>query len=161
MVYLFQSNCFIFLLLSSTLHNLLQDASTGFFTNFKHVKLGFRICFTLSAGLLTILDIVSYIALFHHVWVHDNTIAVEILDKKIIVQRNKSNALSLMGCFATWIINIFYTTGLGLLYFVVKNSADVRNVTSFFKFYDFFLIPYVQILTSPPLRRFISAKTKK
>ena len=126
--------------------------------------------------ILNITELVSYLFLFYFVWKHDNKLAADILSKDVIQKRNRTNALSLVGCFATWAVNIIYVIGVGLvpiiflsitnatgvssIPFQFNNSMSVREVTSFFKFFDYLIIPFIQIKTSPPLKRFIESKKK-
>ena len=127
-------------------------------------------------AILTITELASYGFLFCYVWKHDNKLASEILSKDVIQKRNRTNALSRVGCFATWAVNIIYVIGVGFvpviflsirdavgvssIAFQSNNSIYVREVTSFFKFYDYLIIPFVQIKTSPPLKRFIESRSK-
>jgi len=100
----------------------------------------------------------SYIFLFHHLWEHNKNIASTVLDANIIRQRNKANAINLTGLFATWVTELVYPVFVGLLFFVVSGHNDVRDATSCLKLFDYFLIPLIQIHTSPPLKRFLESK---
>jgi hypothetical protein len=99
----------------------------------------------------------SYIILFHHIWKHNNNVASIVLDQKIVLQRNKANAMNLTGLFATWVTELVYPIFVGLLFFVVPGHNNIRDVVGTFKWFDYFLIPFIQVHTSPPLRRYLEA----
>jgi len=87
-------------------------------------------------------------------------VAIAVLKPEVINQRNKQNALSLKGCLCTALFKVFYFMGMGLLYFVVEDKALVRDIAIFLKFYDYVLIPLVQIKTSPPLKKYAEQNFK-
>jgi hypothetical protein len=44
------------------------------FTNTKSLRLVFRLSFTILGGLLILVEALSYLVLFHHLWTHDNKV---------------------------------------------------------------------------------------
>lgn len=122
------------------------------------LKEGLKIAIPTTAIVLTVAEMCSYCYLFYYVWKHDNKEAARLLSENIIRKRNRANALSLMGNFSTWLVNMIYVIGAGFVPVLFSNSVSVKEVTSFLKFFDYLVVPFVQIKTSPPLRRFVESK---
>jgi hypothetical protein len=104
--------------------------------------------------LLNVAELLSFVVLFYHVYHHDNSVAISILNPKVIKARNTQNAISLVGQLSTWILETAYV--LLLLNFAYLFSISTsRELASFIKLSEFTVIPFVQILCSPPLRKFV------
>jgi hypothetical protein len=72
--------------------------------------------------------------------------------------RNRANAISLTGLFATWCLEICYIIFGGLLSIVVTDSNFIREFVSALIPFEYYFIPLVQIYTSAPIRKFLSKK---
>jgi hypothetical protein len=48
-----------------------------------------------------------YIIFFHYVTYHNNNIAINVLKPSVIKQRNNTNAISMLGLFASWLMEIW------------------------------------------------------
>jgi hypothetical protein len=107
--------------------------------------------------MLTIAEVSSYVILYYYVWKQDNQVASRILDQKTIKMRNRINALSVTGLFVTWIMEVSYLVIILSLSFVFKDQDFVREVVTFLRMYEYFFIPLIQIYTSSPIQKFISA----
>lgn len=110
---------------------------------------------TLTCVLLNLTEIISYFLLFRHIYQHDNQVANMILTSDVIKLRNSKNTISLMGQLCTWLLETSYF--LLLIAFAILGAAKneyFREVASIFKLAEFTLVPFVQILCSPPLRQF-------
>ena len=109
--------------------------------------------------LLNITEVISYLVLFRYLYVHDNTVAISVLRPEVIKVRNSRNAISLAGQLVTWILETSYFLLL-IFYmnFAVEHSERSREVASIFKLLEFTLIPLAQVLTSAPLKKFVSGK---
>ena len=109
--------------------------------------------------LLNITEVISYLVLFRYLYVHDNTVAISVLRPEVIKVRNSRNAISLAGQLVTGILETSYFL-LMIFYmnFAVEHSERSREVASIFKLLEFTLIPLAQVLTSPPLKKFVSGK---
>ena len=107
--------------------------------------------------LLELIEVSSYLVLFHHLYHHDNQVVKSILRPEVIKLRNKKNAISFLGQLSTWILETLYT--LLLIYFISwRQKSALRELASFIKLSEFTLIPLVQILCTPPLRAFVLKK---
>ena len=105
--------------------------------------------------LCNITEMVCYLLLFHHIYQHDNTVAILILNSDVIKIRNSRNAISLMGQLCTWLLETSYFLLLMFfIYFGVATNQGNREKASIIKLSEFTLLPLVQILGSPPLRKF-------
>jgi hypothetical protein len=135
---------------------MITDATYG---RERKLKNGFLLAFSIVGACLTTLEILSYVILFYHVWKHDNKTASFVLDQKVIGMRNRVNAISLTGLFATWVMEVNYIVFGGFLLLLVDDSNFIREVVALVKLFDFYLIPLVQIYTSVPMKRF-KAKTQ-
>ena len=102
---------------------------------------------------LTALEFACYFIFFLHIHHHNNTVAATVLNKTAIKQRNRTNAISMMGLFITWILEVCYITVTGIVV-TVYNQEWFREYSALLRDFDFVLIPLVQILTSPPIKQF-------
>ena len=110
------------------------------------------------AGLMfTIQEILSYAILFHHISYHNNNIAANVLSATVIKQRNRTNAISFVGQFLGWVMEVWYVILVGLLS-AVYNMESVREISSLLKDLEFVLIPLVEVYTSFPITKFIAQK---
>ena len=109
--------------------------------------------------LLNITEVISYLVLFRYLYVHDNTVAISVLRPEVIKVRNSRNAISLAGQLVTWILEASYFL-LMIFYmnFAFEHSERSREVASIFKLSEFTLIPLAQVLTSAPLKKYVSGK---
>ena len=104
-------------------------------------------------GIITIVEVLSYVIYFLQIAKH-NTIAFTILKSSVIQRRKKENAISMTGQHAGWTIKICHLIIGGFLSPLYKVD-QLRNISSLLKNIDFFLIPFVQIMTSPPMKSFM------
>ena len=103
---------------------------------------------------LTFIEMLCYIVFFHHIMVHNNSIAATVLQPGVIKQRNKTNAISMLGLFATWFIQMCYILGNGLL-ISLFDAEWLRDYSAFLKDFKFVWIPWIEIVTSAPIKRFM------
>ena len=103
-----------------------------------------------------ILEVCSYIILYYHVWKHDNDVAAKILNQQVIRNRNRRNAITISGLFATWILEVSYLIFTGFLSFLTNRHDLVRELVWSVKAYEYFCIPCIQIYTSPQMKLFKS-----
>ena len=104
----------------------------------------------------TVVEILAYIYLYSHISAHNIQIGVEMLDVSVIKQRNKVNAASLTGLIACWLMEVFHIVFVGFLTLLFENNS-VREFSALFKYFQFYLIPFVEVHTSPAIQRFISS----
>ena len=109
----------------------------------------------------TMVEIISYIFLYYYITFHNKiAIANGVVDASVVRMRNRANAISLTGLFAGWLMEVWYIVFVGFLS-VTLNSNLVREVSTVLKYYEFYLIPLVQIHSSPPIKRFMMAFKNK
>lgn len=108
---------------------------------------------------LTLLEIFSYIILFHHISCHNKFVASNVLTPAVIQQRNAANAIGLVGQFAAWVMEVWYLILIGLLS-AFYDMDSVREYSSLLKDLEFALIPLVEVWTSAPIRSYMVKTTK-
>ena len=112
--------------------------------------------YTVVGAVLNLLEISSYLILIYHVRKKDqNANLTLILEKRVIDNRNRVNAVSLVGLFAGWLMEIWFIVLIVLLY-LCFDSIWILQTSSVLKLFEFVLIPYVQVQTSAPIKRFIA-----
>ena len=84
--------------------------------------------------------------------------AATVVKPSIIKQRNKSNAVSMVGQLLGWLMEIWYIVLIGLLS-AFFNLESLREFASLLKDLEFALIPVVEVYTSTPIRNFITNNT--
>ena len=84
---------------------------------------------------------------------HNNNIAANILRREVIKQRNRTNAITMVGLFLTWLMELSYYS-LVVILMTLGYDGHSREIATIIKMFEFSLVPLVQIMTSPPLRRF-------
>ena len=102
---------------------------------------------------LTIVEFGCYIISFSHIFHHDNYIAVTVLNQTIIKNRNRTNAVSLVGLFISWLLQVVYVVISGFVA-TMLDHVWLREYTSLLRIVEFAFIPWIQIHTSPPLKQF-------
>jgi hypothetical protein len=130
-----------------------MDASDTPGTPWKKIGLLF---FSTFGFLLICIELFCYIILFRHLMVHNNEVMSEILDKNTIKKRNLTNAISLTGLFACWLLELFHLVFAGFLSLFIGNQWN-REVSTFLRYFEFVLIPLIQIHTSPPIKRYLTS----
>jgi hypothetical protein len=101
-----------------------------------------------------------YIVIFTEIYRHNNTIAILILDSKLIRKRNQQNAITFAGQFATWLLHSFYIL-VTAIFINISKTGYSREVIAVLKTSEFLLVPLIHIYTSPPLKNFVfSSKTE-
>jgi hypothetical protein len=102
---------------------------------------------------LTLAEIACYIKLYIFIYKKDNGGVKSLVKASVIHKRNKTNAITLSGQFAGWIMEIWYIVLIGILN-TIFNFELFREVAPFLKDLAFLLIPMVQIMTSEPIKQF-------
>ena len=127
----------------------------------KFVRRAIVILYAIVGFSYTMVEIISYIFLYYYITFHNNNaIANGVLDASVIRMRNRANAISLTGLFAGWLMEVWYIVFVGFLSATLDSNL-VREVSTVLKYYEFYLIPLVQIHSSPPIKRFMMAFKNK
>jgi hypothetical protein len=133
---------------------ILQYLADPKYENEKSIKKTILLYFTILGFAHQVIEIASYAILFHYIASHNNNNAMnQILKQSDIKARNRSNAISLLVLITGWMMEISYLIAVGVLSFVMDRNT-VREISSILKYYEFYLIPLVQIYTSTPLKQF-------
>ena len=106
-------------------------------------------------GSLTLVEVSSYIFFFHHISHHNNNVAINILKPSVIKCCNRVNAISMVGQLASWVLEVWYILVVGLLS-IKFNMNMLREMSFLVKNFEFSLVPFVQILTSNPINKFVT-----
>jgi hypothetical protein len=102
---------------------------------------------------------VSYIILYHHIWKHNNNQSEDnILDENTIKYRNRVNAVSISGLFATWLMEVLHILTMLFAFFIFNDQNLVREVAGSIQYYQYYLIPLAQVKTSAPIKRYIASQ---
>jgi hypothetical protein len=104
-----------------------------------------------------LMEMSSYLILYHYLWKHDNQNASRILNQKVITMRNRTNALSLTGLFITLIMEVLFLVLVGFFSLFFEDHNMFRDLGALILMYEYLFIPLAQIYTSPPIRKFISS----
>lgn len=114
----------------------------------------------LSLCVLTIfLKSVLYIKLFYFLYKHNAVIKLaNILQPEVLQKRNRKNAITLTGQLAGALVELLYAGFITLL-LIFKINWEIREYFSVFKTSEFFILPIIEILTSPPLKKFVFNQT--
>jgi len=99
------------------------------------------------------LELSCYIIFFHHIRHHNNTVATAVLSQSVLKQRNRTNAISMLGLFITFILEVCFVILVGIIS-TVFDQEWFREYPSALKGFDFALVPWIQILTSSPIKQF-------
>jgi hypothetical protein len=92
--------------------------------------------------------------LFNYIYNHNKNIGATVLQPEVIRQRNRKNAISMVGQFCSWILELSYF--FLLIFFATRLYHDQRReIASIIKLYEFSLIPLVQIFTTASMRQFV------
>jgi hypothetical protein len=129
-----------------------------------HVKKSYRkfvvLAYSLLGVVFTVIEIISYTIIYHYIRNHNNKNTEGLIDPSVVKIRNRINAISLSGLFAGWLMEVWYIVLVGFLSFMF-DSKVLREVSTILKYYEYYLIPLVQINSSPPIKRFMSTSQPK
>ena len=137
---------------------LSQDFSSGYLFDADQ-RSGVLLAISCTGITLNLIEMLCYGVFFHYVTYHNNNIASAILQQSVIKQRNNTNAISMLGLFASWLLEIWYIFFVGLLAFEFDISF-LREVAAALKDFDFILIPIFQTLTSVPIKKSLFSKSE-
>ena len=104
-----------------------------------------------------ICEITCYIILYTFINKHNNRLGAQVLKPSVVNRRNKINAISLTGQLAAWIMVTWYIVTIGFLN-IFFNFELLREVVPFIKDLEFVLIPFVQIYSSDPIKKFMMSR---
>jgi len=103
------------------------------------------------------MELLCYLIYFWYIYNHDNKVAALVISKNTLKSRNKINAISMVGQVVSWIIKIWYFVLVGLLTAIFPIDL-LREVSVLIKASSYFLIPFVQVLTSAPIMRYVKGQ---
>ena len=69
-------------------------------------------------------------------------------------QRNKTNAVTMLGLFLTWLMEFSYF-GWIIIFLAVGDFQQSPEIATLIKMSEFTMVPLDKVFTSPPLRRFV------
>ena len=115
------------------------------------------VTFAMTGFISNLVEIICYVDLFRYIYNH-NKMAIGLLDMSTIKRRNQVNAVSLIGLFGGWLLEVWYILFVIIL-FLLFEASWVHEMVAIVKYYEFYFIPLIQIQTSAPIMGFID-KTK-
>ena len=113
--------------------------------------------FAIVGSIHTLIEMLSYIFLYAYISAHNKQMGVEVLDVTVINKRNQANAASLTGLIACWFLKVLHIILAGLISIVFERNT-VREFSALFEYFQFYLIPLLEVNTSPAIKRFLSGK---
>jgi hypothetical protein len=78
------------------------------------------------------------------------------LSALVVKKRRQTNAISLLGQFFTWLAECWYII-MALTLSLIAEAETARELGTIFRILQFAIIPAIEIVTSPPLKRYISS----
>jgi uncharacterized paraquat-inducible protein A len=114
---------------------------------------------SLIGGILAFVEFVCYVIFFRHVYRHDNQIAALVISQSVLKLRNRSNAVSMLSRFLTWILRIWYVALAGVLSTLFK-VENLKEMSALVKSSEFCLIPLLQIVTTASIKHFLRTNYK-
>ncbi len=118
-----------------------------------------RTQFIIVCAIFAMCNITELLVLFDYIYHHNKNIGATVLRPEVIGQRNRKNAITMVGQFCSWILELSYF--FLLIFFATRLYHDLRReIASIIKLYEFSLIPIVQILTTLSMRQFILGQNK-
>jgi hypothetical protein len=139
---------------------LLQELSDPDDSHRKFLQKPIFIGYVTMGALYTVVEISSYVILFHFIHNHNKQNVLGLLDQSAIQKRTRENAISLTGLFAGWLMEVWYI-GLVGFFAIISDGNLPREVATVFKYFEFYLIPLVEIQTSPAIRRFMTTMRER
>ena len=106
-----------------------------------------------SNGVLWTIELGSYMAIFREQAASTDKVS-NSLSATAVKNRRKTNAISFIGQFLTCLVKCGYIL-MTLIFSLTLKTDHRRELGAVFRLSQFFIIPLVEILTSPPLRRFV------
>ncbi len=113
--------------------------------------------YAIVGGVATLTEISYYITIYYYLTSINNNIGEKVLKQSVVKERNRRNAVSFSGQMASCVLEFWYVFLVGIF----NNFYDtelVREITPILKHFTFFLVPLIQVLTTPPLRTYMSSK---
>ena len=111
------------------------------------------------AGCWMLTELCCYLGFFAHIFHHDNNIAIGVVAPSVLKNRNRTNAITMAGQAASWIMEIWYLVIVGILSTIIQVDI-LREISVVLKALEFCLIPFVQIYTSAPIKKYLEANNK-
>ena len=115
----------------------------------KIMRLGISFCIV-----MTLVECLCCLVYFHYIYHHDNHVAASVISQKVLTSRNKTNAISMVGQAISLVAEFWYIIVIGIFSTMVEFPL-LREVGAVVKISDFFIIPFIHILTSAPIKMFI------
>ena len=110
-------------------------------------------------SICNIIELVCYLVLFHYIYHHNKSIGAIVLRPELIHQRNRKNAITMVGQFCSWILELSYF--FLLIFFATRLYHDQRReIASIIKLSEFSFIPLVQIITTSSMTQFVFGHNK-
>ena len=77
------------------------------------------------------------------------------LGESVIRARKRRNAISLVGLFATWVLEMTYIIVGAILAVFTSDSNILRETINIMISFGYYLIPLIQIQTTPSIKSFM------
>jgi hypothetical protein len=131
-----------------------QNLTDKIYSPLRYLKTMMGYVYAIEGFIFNLTEICSYFVLFHYIANHNNKTASHLLSSSVIKARNRTSAVSLLGLFLTWIMEFWYLLLVAAL-LVVFESHLVIEASAILKYFEYYLIPLVQIYSSQPIKRYL------
>ena len=105
-------------------------------------------------GILWTFEIGSYLVIFQEQAASTDKVS-NSLNATALQNRRKKNAMSFIGQFLTCLVKCGYII-MTLIFSLTLKTDHRRELGAVFRLSQYFIVPLVEILTSPPLQRYVS-----
>jgi hypothetical protein len=110
--------------------------------------------FPILGGMLVVLQVFCHAKIFLTIMRHNESVAAHILTANSLKRRKMSNSIGLASQIAIWILQIWFIAFALVIRLYDKQISS--EITSIVKMAEFCLIPIIQIVTTPSLRKNVS-----
>ena len=106
-----------------------------------------------STGVLMITELLSYMMIFFEQSTSTESVS-RYLSEATLKKRHKTNAITLTGQFLTWLAGGWYII-MALVLSLTAKTEQARELGALLKIMQFGIIPAIEIVTSPAIRRYV------
>ena len=105
-------------------------------------------------GFMVIFEMMIYVMFFRYMYKHDNNPRLRrLLEPKVIKGRNRKNAISFIGQFCSFVVEVTKIVLVAIMFTIGNNDNKLTLVAIVFAQFAFPLMSMVEVLTSDVLRR--------
>ena len=109
--------------------------------------------FAASCGIIfTFIELGCYLAIFHHLFTHDNGNIKKYLSKECIRQRNRNNAITFWGQFCGFCTEFAFMAIFTTTLVLGESNTQMKELSLVMNVIEFVMLSMIEVLTSKSLR---------